>query len=217
MDLVIVIAAAGLLALVLFFEHRRRRVFYLPLKTVLSLLFVAAALLQPRPLAIYFTFLVGGLAFCLAGDVLLALPGRKAFRFGLVAFLVGHLAYVLAFVCISSPRGVVFWVATVAVLAGSAFVFRWLEPFLGRMRGPVLAYVAAISTMLIAALAVAGNDGLATSGRALVLLGAICFYLSDLFVARQRFVAPAFANRLYGLPLYYLGQFLLAFSVGRIL
>jgi hypothetical protein len=36
-------------------------------------------------------------------------------------------------------------------------------------------------------------------------------------VARQRFVAPAFANRLYGLPLYYLGQFLLAFSVGRIL
>jgi hypothetical protein len=43
------------------------------------------------------------------------------------------------------------------------------------------------------------------------------FYLSDLFVARQRFVAPAFANRLYGLPLYYLGQFLLAFSVGRIL
>jgi uncharacterized membrane protein YhhN len=217
MDLLIVIAAAGLLALVLFFEHRQQRAFYLPLKTVLSLLFVAAALLQPRPLTIYFTFLVGGLFFCLAGDVLLALPGQKAFRVGLVAFLAGHLAYVLAFVRISSPRGVVFWAATVAVLAGSAFVFRWLEPFLGRMRGAVLAYVAAISTMLIAALAVAGNGGLATSGRTLVLLGALCFYLSDLFVARQRFIAPAFANRLYGLPLYYIGQFLLAFSVGRIL
>ncbi|MDD3992851.1 MAG: hypothetical protein PHV70_11955 [Desulfobacteraceae bacterium] len=38
--------------------------------------------------------------------------------------------------------------------------------------------------------------------------------MSDLFVARQRFVAPAFSNRLLGLPLYYIGQFLLAFSVG---
>jgi len=217
MNLAIVIAAIGLLALVLFFEHRQRRAFYLPLKTVLSLLFVAAALAQPRPLAIYFNFLLGGLVFCLAGDVLLALPGQKAFRLGRGAFLAGHLAYVLAFVRISSPGGAVFWSATVAVLAGSALVFRWLEPFLGRMRGAVLAYVAAISTMLIAALAVAGNDGLAPSGRALVLAGALCFYLSDLFVARQRFIAAAFSNRLFGLPLYYIGQFLLAFSVGRIL
>lgn len=217
MNAVLVIAAIGLLALVLFFERRQRRTFYLPLKTVLSLLFIAAALVQPRPLTVYFAFLVGGLGFCLAGDVLLALPGQKVFRLGLGAFLVGHLAYVLAFVRISSPRGLVFWSATVGVLIASAFVFRWLEPFLGRMRGPVLAYVAAISAMLIAALAVAGNDGLAASGRAMVLLGALCFYLSDLFVARQRFVAPAFSNRLLGLPLYYIGQFLLAFSVGRIL
>ncbi|MEE4609412.1 MAG: lysoplasmalogenase [Desulfobacteraceae bacterium] len=217
MNLVLVMAAMGLLALVLFFERRQRRTFYLPLKTVVSLLFIAAALVQPRPLTSYFHFLMAGLVCCLAGDVLLALPGQKAFRLGLVAFLLGHLAYVLAFVRFSSPRGVVFWAATVAVLAVSAFVFRWLEPFLGRMRGAVLAYVAAISTMLIAALAVAGNAGLAPSGRALVLLGAICFYLSDLFVARHRFVALGFANRLYGLPLYYIGQFLLAFSVGRIL
>lgn len=217
MNLAIVMAAVGLLVLVLFFERRQRRTFYLPLKTVLSLLFIAAALIQPRPLASYFLFLMAGLVCCLAGDVLLALPGQKAFRLGLVAFLLGHLAYILAFVRFSSPGGVVFWAATVAVLAGSAFVFHWLEPFLGRMRGAVLAYVAAISTMLIAALAVAGNGGLASSGRAMVLLGASCFYLSDLFVARHRFVAPGFANRLYGLPLYYLGQFLLAFSVGRIL
>ena len=34
----------------------------------------------------------------------------------------------------------------------------------------------------------------------------------DLFVARQRFVAEAFINRLIGLPLYYAGQLLIAWS-----
>ena len=52
------------------------------------------------------------------------------------------------------------------------------------------------------------------SGNVKILAGAIAFYLSDLFVARDRFLKNDFINRLVGLPLYYLGQFLLAFSVG---
>ncbi len=216
MNLVIIAAAAALLALALFFERRQRWQLYLPLKTGVSALFVAAALIQPRPLPDYFAFLLLGLVFCLCGDVLLAVPGARAFRIGLVAFLLGHVGYVLAFVRFSSPRGWLFWAAVVLVLSAGAFVFRWLEPFLGRMRGAVLAYVAVISLMLIAAVAVAGNPGLRASGRAMILSGAFCFYLSDLFVARHRFIRPDFGNRLCGLPLYYTGQFLLAFSVGMI-
>lgn len=53
-------------------------------------------------------------------------------------------------------------------------------------------------------------------GRFLALNGAFSFYLSDVFVARQRFVQPAFLNRLIGLPLYYLGQFQIAYTVGLI-
>ncbi|MBW2297136.1 MAG: lysoplasmalogenase, partial [Deltaproteobacteria bacterium] len=44
--------------------------------------------------------------------------------------------------------------------------------------------------------------------------GALSFYVSDLFVARDRFLKNESLNRLLGLPLYYGGQFLLAFSVG---
>jgi hypothetical protein len=44
--------------------------------------------------------------------------------------------------------------------------------------------------------------------------GALGFYVSDIFVARQRFLKTDFVNRLIGLPLYYGGQFLLAFSTG---
>lgn len=217
MNPTIAAAALLLLALVLFFESRGRWRLYLPLKTLLSVLFVATAVVQPRPLPAYFVYLLAGLILCVAGDVLLALPGQRAFRLGLVAFLLGHFGYVLAFVRISEPRGLAFWIGVLVVLIVSAFVFRWLEPFLGRMKGAVLAYVAVISLMVIAALAVAGNPGLRPAGRALILAGALLFYVSDLFVARNRFVGPSFTNRLCGLPLYYTGQFLLAFSVGLIL
>ncbi|NCC94699.1 MAG: lysoplasmalogenase, partial [Opitutae bacterium] len=141
MNLPIVTAAALLLALALLFEYRRRWQLYLPLKAATSILFVVTALIQPRPLASYFTFLLVGFILCLAGDVLLAVPGVRAFRIGLVAFLLGHVGYLLAFVRISNPQGVVFWAAVMGVLIVGAFVFRWLEPFLGRMRGAVLAYV----------------------------------------------------------------------------
>ena len=49
-----------------------------------------------------------------------------------------------------------------------------------------------------------------------ILIGAVFFYVSDIFVAHQRFVMAHFYNRLFGLPLYYMAQFLLAFSVGLV-
>ena len=55
------------------------------------------------------------------------------------------------------------------------------------------------------------------AGTLLVLGGALSFYFSDIFVARDRFLKNQFLNRLIGLPLYYLGQFLLAFSIGVII
>ena len=39
---------------------------------------------------------------------------------------------------------------------------------------------------------------------------------ADLFVARERFVSPAFGNRAIGLPLYYAAQILFAVSTGMV-
>ena len=47
----------------------------------------------------------------------------------------------------------------------------------------------------------------------MVLAGAVLFFLSDLGVARDRFVSPGVWNRAVGLPLYYGAQLLLAASV----
>jgi uncharacterized membrane protein YhhN len=84
------------------------------------------------------------------------------------------------------------------------------------MKIPVLAYIVVISIMVCAACGIAGNPNLPASARATIFAGAILFYLSDLFVARQRFVVNAHANRVVGLPLYYAAQFLLAFSAAWI-
>jgi uncharacterized membrane protein YhhN len=81
---------------------------------------------------------------------------------------------------------------------------------------PVIAYIIVITVMVVGAFTVVGDAGFPATGRLMVIFGAVSFYISDLFVARDRFLKPEFTNRFLGLPLYYLGQFLLAFSVAFI-
>jgi uncharacterized membrane protein YhhN len=76
------------------------------------------------------------------------------------------------------------------------------------MRIPVVAYVAVISLMLVTAMGAS-----AAAGRAAIGVGATCFYLSDLHVARNRFVSESFWNKSWGLPLYYAAQLILASTV----
>ena len=145
---------------------------------------------------------LAGLVLSTTGDACLLSARRPAFLAGLGAFLLAHLAYVAAFAAFAGG-GRPLWPGPLVVVAG-ALVLGWLWPHLGDMRAPVVAYCLAISAMLWLA---QGVD------RALVAPGAALFYASDLFVARDRFVRPSFANRLLGLPLYYAGQVLLALSL----
>jgi uncharacterized membrane protein YhhN len=86
-----------ILLLGLFYYEKEDRKPLIIVKSVLSLLFVVTALLQLHPVPDYYHYLFAGLIFCLIGDVCLALPQKKAFMAGLVAFLVGHILYILAF------------------------------------------------------------------------------------------------------------------------
>jgi len=212
---VILIMALLLLPLLLWSEKRGSLPAKLLCKTPLSLLFVAAALMQPATFPVFYGAMLAGFVCCLAGDVCLAWTDRRVFAAGLAAFLLGHLAYVTAFVSLARPGALTWAVALVAVAAGS-LVYRRLLPYLGNLRGAVLAYVVVITLMLIGAGALLGDGRLPARGRWMVFGGALAFYVSDLFVARQRFVAPDFRNRLAGLPLYYGGQFLLALAIGAL-
>ena len=213
LNVLIIILAAILLCGVLFFEKRENRGGLVPSKTLLSLLFVFAVLVQPHPTPSYFHILLAGLLLGMVGDIFLALPQRKMFLFGLVSFLLGHLFYILAFFSVAETSTWT-WIGLLTVCVLSIWIYFWLRPYVGSMNIPVLLYVIIISIMVSAAWTVLGDLDLNRSGRIMVFVGTLSFYFSDVFVARDRFIGQQFLNRLLGLPLYYAGQFLLAFSVG---
>ncbi|MBM4327703.1 MAG: lysoplasmalogenase [Deltaproteobacteria bacterium] len=215
MSLAIVVVALALLFGLLVEEKKQRGNRILWFKAPLSCLFVLVASVQPHPLPTYFHWVLVGLVLGLVGDVCLALPGERAFRAGLVAFLAGHVLYIVAFASLTRSND---WISIVAlvIVGASVAVFLWLRPRLGPMTSPVGAYVIVISVMLIAAWAAYCNPAIHPMGGAAIFVGALLFYLSDLFVARDRFVHRQFLNRLVGLPFYYAGQFLIAFSVGLV-
>ena len=213
LNALIIILAAFLLAGHLYFEKKGQQKGRLSTKTVLSLLFVFAAAVQSHPIPVYYYMMLTGLIFCLGGDVFLALPQERMFLCGLVSFLVGHVFYVFGFWGLTQINQWT-WIGGFITLVISTGVFFWLRTYLGTMLIPVIVYIVVITTMLVGAWTVLGDGRINFAGRLLVFVGAASFYLSDLFVARDRFLKPGFGNRLIGLPMYYLGQFLLAFSVG---
>jgi uncharacterized membrane protein YhhN len=213
MNSLIIACAAILLGGLLYFEKGENRRGLIPVKSALSLLFVLALIVQPHPVPAYYFLLLMGLLLCLSGDIFLALPRRRMFFYGLICFLLGHLFYVIGFFSAAGINQWT-WIGLMTVLVISIRVYVWLAPYLGAMKGPVVLYVMVITVMACGAWSVLGSYQLALMGRIMVFVGAMSFYLSDIFVARDRFVKKEFLNRLIGLPLYYAGQFLLAFSVG---
>ena len=211
----IICAAFVLLIGLLIAEKRGNPKWILAFKAPASGLFVLASIIQPHPVASYYYLVLAGLIWGLVGDICLAIPGNNAFRAGLIAFLLGHILYIAAFVGLAESAP---WITPPRVLiaAVSVWVFLWLRPHLGKMRVPVVLYIIVIGVMLAVAWMAFLNPTLNVRGAWFVLIGALSFYTSDIFVARNKFIASQLVNRLIGLPLYYAGQFLIAFSVGMI-
>ncbi|QFU75009.1 lysoplasmalogenase [Halioglobus maricola] len=156
----------------------------------------------------YGTTLLIGLALCMVGDLALMFEREDAFLLGLVAFLSGHLAYVAAFALLPmNATGL--WTSLLLATGLVTGSLRWLIPHIsGVMRYAVPLYILVIASMLVVA---GGTMGLPAS--ALIISGAWAFAISDLAVARRQFISSSRYNQLWGTPLYFLAQYLLASSV----
>ena len=201
-----IVTVAGAVAALVVAETRGRRVGAAVAKTVASTGFFVLALLRAQASSSYDRRVLLALGLCLLGDVLLLIP--RAFTAGLASFLLGHVAFVAGFCAVLSPRDWPRLVAAALALAGGAAAV-WLWPHLGRLRPAVVAYIAVISAMAWGAVAAAGRAGWTVG-----VAGAL-FYVSDLAVARDRFVIRRFASRAWGRPAYYLAQVLFALTLGR--
>lgn len=155
----------------------------------------------------YGKYIFAALVLSWLGDILLIPRSQRSFLFGLISFLLGHLAFGVAFAQLGLHS--VWLISTAVVVTGiAAVVVWWLRSHVSsEMWIPVISYIVVISSMVILALGSYGVHRIFW-----IPLGAVLFYLSDLAVARNRFVAPSFYNRLWGLPFYYVAQLILAWS-----
>nr|AGS49387.1 hypothetical protein [uncultured bacterium esnapd4]QEO74973.1 hypothetical protein [uncultured bacterium] len=144
-----------------------------------------------------------GLAGSWAGDVALLGESDRAFRTGLVSFLVAHLGYTAALARRSQPgsRGAV--VPIVAASAAGATVFARAAGPMGR---PVGLYALTLGTMVAAASTVRGP------GARRVFGGAALFMVSDALLGASRFVLKGQAARVAAagvMPTYAAAQWLI--------
>ncbi len=173
-------------------------------KPVASVGFLATAVAGGAAETLYGRWVLAALGLGLLGDVLMMPRSRRSFLAGLVCFLFAHFAITLAF-ALRGLSGSRFAMASLVLLIIGGLVDRWVSPHLdGSTRFSVRAYIIGISVMV--ATAAAGRQ----THQMLTLVGAALFYVSDLAVAREQFIAKTPFNRLWGLPLYYAAQVLIA-------
>ncbi len=195
----------------LYGEYRERDLLKRIFKPAAALSFILAGLAAGALETTFGQAILTGLAFCAVGDVLLIPRSQKTFLAGMAAFAAGHAAYFAAFMiggAVWSPAAII---ALALMGALSAGMFVALREGLGPMRVPVAAYSLVISVMVAGG--VAHWSAVQTPSSAYLAIAAVAFALSDVSVARDRFGSGGFANRLWGLPLYFGAQCLFAVNV----
>ncbi len=199
------LACAGLL----FAEVRHWRIGRTCFKTVASTMFVLLAWQLGAMGSVYGRALLTALALSWLGDVLLLSGRSRVFLAGIGSFLLAHLAFSCAF-ALKGFDARAFTIGLIFMAGLGIAILRWLNPHLsGLYRVAVPAYVLAIMSMVAF-----GFSAGAASGNAWIPAGAVLFAISDVSVARDRFVSPGYVNRLWGLPLYYAAQIVLVTTLG---
>jgi uncharacterized membrane protein YhhN len=158
-----------------------------------------------------------GALLSLAGDVFLLWLDRF-FVFGLAAFLLGHLAYLVGFNTPLPPVST--WSLLLGLIIGLSGVRIMRRILTGvhasgqsRMAVPVAIYGGVITLMLLSALLTLSNVEWSALASATAALGALFFYASDIVLAWNKFIQPMPRGRMLNIGLYHIGQFLLIAGV----
>ena len=196
-------------AALVFSEYRGWKIGKAMLKIAASTAFLTLAFQLNATASAYGQLILTALGFSWVGDVFLLSQKSRLFLLGLASFLLAHLVFAIAFASLSTDVTALV-VGLVLMSSLGIVVLAWLWGHLKAFyRLAVTAYVTAIVAMC--ALAISAS---VASDMWMLAVGAMIFAISDVAVARNRFVAPGASNKLWGLPLYYGAQIILALSVG---
>lgn len=177
-------------------------------KIAASSAFIALAAANGAFNSNYGCLILTALILSWAGDVMLLSLRSPLLLGGIAAFFFAHLAFAAAFAFLALNTA--WFVVGLLVMTGvAALLLIWLWPhLLSSYRFAVPAYLVAIITMTSLAIGTVSAEG-----SWLLAIGAVTFAVSDISVARDRFVKRSIVNRAWGLPLYYGAQIIFAMSV----
>ena len=158
-----------------------------------------------------------GLVFSVAGDVFLMLPNER-FIAGLISFLLAHIFYIFGFIQTPIIFGLPALVIGLLLIITSSQIYRRIAVGLvaggnNKLKIPVLAYTTVITLMAFTALCTLINPSWNVLAALSASAGALLFYLSDTFLAWNKFVNPLPFARLRTMATYHLGQFLIIIGI----
>ncbi|WP_078382446.1 lysoplasmalogenase [Sutcliffiella halmapala] len=153
------------------------------------------------------TWILVGLVLSLFGDIFLMLP-KDRFLPGLIAFLLAHICYIIAFLQLPVQQEVnVFF--TIGLMVVALFFFAILQKQIQKNSGlqlviAVFFYIVLITAMVWCAVATANL---------LIIVGAVLFYFSDATLAWDRFVKPLKLRSYLVMSTYFSAQYLFALAL----
>ncbi len=204
----VLLAAYGLTAVVdwLAVARGQRDLESVAKPAVIAVLGLLAWLLRADSVS-YGVALLVALGLSLLGDVLLLSDSQRRFHAGLVAFLLAHLAYIVAILRLPGPGPI--WPGVGLVTLAGVLAIWWFWPrlradWLGQ--APVLLYAVVVVAMTALAWA---------SGHLVLAVGATLFLLSDLSIGWLRFGGSLPGDRVPTMVTYHLAQLLLVLGLLR--
>ncbi|TNF65375.1 MAG: lysoplasmalogenase [Gammaproteobacteria bacterium] len=183
-------------------NYRNRYMLYLfkPATIVIIIVYILTAKVHSQW---YADLIVIGLIFSLIGDVFLMLP-QDRFVFGLAAFLMAHLVYILALYF--HIYAFEYWLLIPLVIYGLA-IFYYLYPKLDEFKLPVMIYICVILVMIWFACVWWLNGG-----PWFIFIGVILFGLSDTVLAIDKFRFSFKQAQAIILLTYFIAQYCIASS-----
>ncbi len=186
------------------------------LKIITSLFFVATGIASHKVHVKHKTYdylIILGLVFSLFGDTFLALDGKMTFTFGVISFAVAHIFFTIGF-CHLKKIGwadvgcfILIFGVLMGILNGCDFNFQ-------NMKVMIMAYTLIISLMVTKAISLVDYYKENKKAVLLIVIGAVMFLISDVILVFGLFGVNAWEYLfILNLPVYYIGQDLLAISL----
>ncbi|WDE10254.1 lysoplasmalogenase [Thalassomonas haliotis] len=144
---------------------------------------------------------LAGLMFSVLGDFFLGYDSQHWFIFGLGAFFIAHIAYIVALMPIAKINGVKPY-AILAYLAGGSLMLSLLLPGLAELLVPVIAYMSILLVMAITAL-------LSKKSNPWMMVGGLSFVISDAMIGLNKFYLTIPQAQFFIMISYYFAQYAL--------